>query len=451
MKNILFIIIVVFTLFAIGCQKSFLDKKQNKSLAIPVNARDLQSMLDNTSVFNNQVSPSLGEISSDDYFITEESWNTLTRKTIRNAYIWLANIYDGEEHDNDWAYAYQQILYANTVIENANEIDKDFQNVYGSALFYRSWAYFQLSQLFCGEYDPATAASDLGLPLRLEQDVTIKSERSTIQTLYSQIINDLNSSLLYLPDLPDVKTRPSKAAVFALLARIYLQMRDYENSLYHANLFLGIKNNLIDYNEINVNLSFPFPRFNEEVVFHTTQLPEQIFQQTRLIVDTTLISTYAENDIRKEAFFSELGNSGYYTFKGSYDGTRFLFSGITTSEVILISAECKARLNNLEGAAGDINYLLKNRFRRDSFDNSIVLQKSNILKEILSERRKELVFRGIRWSDLRRLNHEEQFSKNLYRRLGDDTFVLEPNSPKYVFQFPIEVIRLTGMTDNERN
>ena len=63
------------------------------------------------------------------------------------------------------------------------------------------------------------------------------------------------------------------------------------------------------------------------------------------------------------------------------------------------------------------------------------------------ERRKELIFRGLRWIDIKRLNLE---GANIEQRrfLDGKEYILEPNSNRYALPLPDDIIRLTWMEQN---
>ncbi len=58
--------------------------------------------------------------------------------------------------------------------------------------------------------------------------------------------------------------------------------------------------------------------------------------------------------------------------------------------------------------------------------------------KVLQERRKELIFRGTRWSDLRRLNLEGA-GIGLNRIINGVTYTLPPNDARWVMLIPREV------------
>ena len=115
----------------------------------------------------------------------------------------------------------------------------------------------------------------------------------------------------------------------------------------------------------------------------------------------------------------------------------------------LIRAESAARSGHVSAALADLNYLLKNRW----MGNYVPINISDpvlVLEYILKERRKELLFRGLRWQDLRRLNRDSRFAKTLSRVLDGNTYVLYPNDSRYVFPLDEEELRMTGIQQNIR-
>src|SRR5258708_17108525 len=124
-----------------------------------------------------------------------------------------------------------------------------YNQVKGSALFYRAFAFHQLAQLYCLPYS-STAGIDLGIVLRLTSNITAPSIRSTVQQTYTQIINDLKQAAILLPGLTLYPTRPTKTAAFGALARTYLSMRDYSNAAIYADSCLKRDSTLLDYTSL---------------------------------------------------------------------------------------------------------------------------------------------------------------------------------------------------------
>jgi hypothetical protein len=98
----------------------------------------------------------------------------------------------------------------------------------------------------------------------------------------------------------------------------------------------------------------------------------------------------------------------------------------------------------------DLNQLLRARWLKGTFVSFTAVNPSDALSQILKERRKELIFRGLRWSDLKRLNKESPFVTTLSRSLNGQTYTLPPNSNLYVFPIPPAEIQLSGIQQNPR-
>lgn len=451
--------LIIFTLFTLtlSCKSDFLDIKPEKRYVIPHTIADFQALMDNAGTMNAYGALSNGQAGSDDLYITTNIWDLLTNQQEKNSYIWTANIFENQPSP-DWNNSYQRIFYANTALEGLQKIDPvqneiaAFNNVKGSALFYRGNAFFQLSQQFCKPYIESTAATDLGIALRLEADINQKSIRSAVEQTYQQIIKDLKSSIALLPEKPSVRERPSKQAGYGILARVYLNMGLYENALKYADSCLAISDKLIDYNSLNPANRYPFPNLgkaNEEILFIEYLGGWVIFNPARMSIDPELYQSYDDNDLRKKVFFFK--NGELTTFKGSYYGANNLFVGICTDELYLIKSEALSRTGKIAAAMDVLNALMIKRWdNRVPFPTITATDADEALQKILTQRRKELVFRGQRWGDLRRLNKDSRFAKKLTRSINGITYELNPNESKYVLPIPDEVIRISGIPQNPR-
>lgn len=459
MRVIKYTIIFVFALALLSaCKKGFLDVKPEKALVIPNNLEDLQALLDNSNSIMNW-SPSLGLLASDDIYVPDEgliSANILSR----NSYIWSERIYEGYNVP-DWERSYHQVFYSNVVLDALKTLDFDptqnrkIEVLEGSALFYRALAFYSLAQQFAEPYLESTAKSKLGIPIRLESDINIKSVRASLDETYTQIINDLKKSIVLLEEHAIVLTRPTKAASYALLARVFQTMENYSEAESYASKCLRLNNSLLDYNDISINAARPFPRVlqdggNPEVIFYSVLNANDILASALISVDTSLYHSYDENDLRKKAFFTPNTNN-VFRFKGSYTGAAAMFSGLSTNEVYLIRAESRVRTGNMNGALEDLNTLLEKRWINGTFTPYSIDSPDNLLAVILEERRKELVFRNLRWTDLRRLNSDPKFAKPINRIVSGNKIELPPNHLRYTFPIPEKVIAQSGMEQNVRS
>jgi hypothetical protein len=227
-----------------------------------------------------------------------------------------------------------------------------------------------------------------------------------------------------------------------------MSMAEYATAGKCADSTLKYQNTLMDYNAISTTSSRPFTRTNVEVIYQNKVISYSTFSSTGTLIDSILYKSYAANDLRKAIYFKSA--VGGVNFKGSYDGTTNLFAGLTVDEMYLNRAECKARAGDATGALSDLNTLLKKRFKNGTFVAVTANDAKSALVKILAERRKELLYRGLRWMDLKRLNLEPDFAKTLTRVLNGVTYTLPPNDPRYVLPIPDEEIALGGLSPNIR-
>lgn len=443
-------IILLLGMLGISCNK--LDIKPKQSQVVPQTLKDFQGLADNVNIINNNLCV-LGEVAADNYYISDANYASIAAIEQRNAYIWNKKTFEGLTFNGDWNTNYQRIFYANVILDGMEKLDSSneastYKNVKGQALFIRSYTHYTLAELFTKPYNPTTAATDLGLILRLTSDLNVPSKRSTLQVSFDRIISDLELAKELLPTIQPYKTRPNKAAAYALLARIYLAIGDYSKAYFNADECLKLYGALLNYNSISVTPSFPFAQLNAEVIYHATLISAAPMIQARCIIEPSLYSSYELNDLRKTLFFKDNGN-GTYSFKGNYNATDLpLFSGLATDETLLIRAESHVRLGRRSDGLSDLNSLLINRFRTGTFIAKTATSDDEALALILSERRKELLFRGLRWSDLRRLNKDLRFAITLSRNVNNVTYTLAPNDSRYTFPIPDYIIALNGVEQN---
>lgn len=448
-----FILLVTILTSGLSCKK-YLDLKPDKKLAVPSSVADLQAILDNTDEMNLQTTAGFGSSSTDNFFLLEADYNGFT-VDFQKIYYWKR---DQDVFWNDWSKGYNAIFNANYCLDNIDKAEvtdgnrQAWNNVKGSALFYRSYYFLNLLWDYAKAYDSSTFTQDLGIPLRLGSDFNVPSVRSNVKDGYNRVINDARSSIQYLPDYPLLEVRPSKGAAYGLLARAFLSMRVYDSAYKYAGLYLRLNHYLIDYNgdaDINGDIAgnIPFVRFNKETVFYTTMNNDLLNYPQIAKIDTVLYASYDSNDLRKTAFFMPSGD--YFNFKCIYTGDNYYyFTGIATDEMYLVKAECEARKGNTSSAMDDLNTLMIKRWKAGSFVPFTASTPGEALQIILKERRKELIDRGLRWMDIKRLN-KENANIVLTRKIGGQTYTLQPNANYYALPIPEDVIKASGMQQNE--
>ncbi len=436
-------------LLPLGSCSKYLDLKPDKKLVVPSTMDDLQAILDYP--FLNRAPFAILDMAGDDRELSKSTWQSLPEDW-RDNYLWNTV---GLNDLITWRSIYENVYKSNLIISLVAEIPDHTHNaeqeymVRGSALFYRGQSFFDLAQVWTLPYDPVTAKSAPGIPLRLNPDFNEASTRPPLADVYQQILADLYLACELLPNQSDHKTRPSKAAAYGMLSRVYLTMGDYEKSYLYADSCLQLHQDWIDFNTLDTLSNVPFQNLNKEMIMLKTN--SSLISRTRSgEVSSALLDLYEEDDLRRKMFFG-MNDDGSYHFKGDYSGsTGVLFSGLTTGEMYLNRAEGHARRGDIAEALADLNELRKHRYEIGTFVPLVQTPGMDVIALVLAERRRELCFKGgLRWLDIRRLSREPAYAISLRREWPGETHALAPGDPRYAFRIPELVIELSGIPQNQ--
>jgi hypothetical protein len=373
--------------------------------------------------------------------------------------------------DNIWEGAYARIFYFNVVInhiENAPDAtDAQKANLKAEALFARAFEYFNLLITYSKPYNEATAGTDYGIPLVInDEDVgSLTYTRNTVAEAYAKIDADLTEALPNLLSVvPNSNTfRPSKAVGYAFRARVYLYKGDFANALINAKASVALNSSLVNLNNYGIKdsttaigricllplLVTPYPEgINNPENIYARYLPHVFGMNEALYASNDLLSIYGKDlalgqiDKRRVLWYSD-NSFSTDQFPGRTTYCAFIRSnvGLTTMEAILTAAECYARSgssSDLTEAARLYNLLRQNRI--SNYQNVTFTSANDALFKILSERRREFAFVGsFRFFDLKRLNNEQAFAKTVIHTVNGTTYTLPPGDLRYVIPVPPKV------------
>ena len=441
-----------------GCS-DFLNNKP-KGMTIPSQCEDYEKMLANltrmsdvTPLFLTDDIKLLGKDgSAADYIYLNKDDETRNLFSFQPGQICVA----GDE-DYLWNNAYSDLFTYNTIInsvvgsEGSTETNK--LRVKSEALIGRSLEYLYLVNVYGAQYDKATAATDYGVPYIKEGNINLKYTRNTVAENYADILADINEALPNLSDVTPFTTHPDKTSAYALLAKVYLCMGDYQKALEAANNALKTKSGLLNLNDYELKDGVTWGRVHlkgdESQQLPDIKSPESIYcrfcsgsMHTSAFASEELRALFKKDlpagakDLRKEYYFAEdqvnLGRTDYFPGECAY----VLYSnenvGLTTVETMLIAAECEARIGSATKAMDYVNALRDNRIS----GNVHLTASSNddALGKVLDEKRRELCMKGMyRYMDLKRLNKETKFQKTVTHSVDGQTWTLAPNDPKWIF------------------
>jgi hypothetical protein len=248
---------------------------------------------------------------------------------------------------NIWANHYGAIKNYNIALEQCEMVtDEELlpatDLLKGITLFCRASSYLTLARHFSADYDPATAATELSVPLILVYDQLHKPVRATLQEVYDQIITDLDEAEellaaaaengpIVLNNNPTEGTvdlngqpkapAPTVDAVKALKARYYLDIHEYEDAASYAEEVIGSEAGYaLSASLQEMNNEFMSDTGNESLIrlyasksegavgctlytgVQSTKEEGKFFQPT-FIPSQTIINAYNNSDLRKQVWF----------------------------------------------------------------------------------------------------------------------------------------------------
>lgn len=455
--NIRYLLTLVLGMSLVSCEE-FLTETPNT--AVPEN----EAMTDLTSaeevclgVYSTFKNPALysgtlvqaPEVQADLFYAAKGYSNSLG-----DFYRWEVNANDASLL-NMYAGLYQIINRCNFFFDHEDEVretlktkkDRDLLDKYAADVcFMRAYAYSDLIRLFCNAYDESNADNTLGVPIYLHyregDGSTIIKPRASIRESYNQVLADLDRAEKLEPRKGSDTPFITQGAVYALRARVLLNMQkwveaeDYATKVIEHKSGSGYTYELAD---AFYNVASPEGVMNEydymwkydssdeiiwKIAFSTTDMGGSIGSlymsytsgryNPNYLPANWLLDSYAQGDYRYTAFFTRtttmqgLDWEVLTKFPGNpdIDGTSGTYytnmpKMLRLSETYLIRAEARCMQGKTTAACEDLTTLRKNRIMNYG---SATYDQSKLLAAIQDERAKELVGEGFRLSDLKRWN-----------------------------------------------
>lgn len=452
MRNILSILIVVVSMvMASGCKKytDITPKGQN----LLNRASDLDLLLNVNYVTNAFTNSKQATLINDMYLVALNVPNTISSATQTMNKVLLT--YD-ESADraaltlNDAPYEglYRIISTANIALIQADKASGDamlLKQIKAEAYIIRAYLHYRLVNIYAKAYDPATAATDGGIPYVNTIEFEKENAKNTVQEVYDNILSDIEASLALdaLPDQPKNSQRVGKGFAYALKARVLLSMRDYPGALEATDAGLNYNSTLEDHRPL---LSVPLA--SRSLTRHGLNAPDNIFYASASSIDPSIftptyeiLSDYYEpgNIIKDSTSVYNYTNGMLYVglpnipawIAISYQSNA---AGITTSDLVLMKAECLIRTGKVAEGMDEIN---KIRVRRIApYAPLTATTESEAMAHLQKTSRIEFLFTMRNFIDIKRWNTEGKYPVTIERTINGTTYTLRPDSPLWIFPFP---------------
>lgn len=312
---------------------------------------------------------------------------------------------------NLWKAAYVYIYQCNICIEGLRKstgVSMGLKNQLTEEVkFVRALSYYYLVNLY----------GDVPLVLGTNADVNTMLYRTSINDVYRQIETDLIEAGDGLINVQD-NTTPTSYAAKALLARVYLHLKNWtkaeelSSAIIHSGTFL-----------LQNHLDSVFKKESKEIIFQWAPVqnrvnapegfifvPSNSNLRPTYLISQNLWNAFEPGDLRKSTWIKS-GPFGSYPYKY----TVYLSAGANTpieynvvlrlAEQYLIRAEARVNQNRIEEAVSDINII---RTRAGLPLLATTISSEQCVKAIEQERRIELFTEwGHRWIDLKRTNRAD--------------------------------------------
>jgi starch-binding outer membrane protein, SusD/RagB family len=320
-----------------------------------------------------------------------------------------------------WGDAYSTIYLTNALInglQNSSSLtDSVKQQLTAQAEFIRAFCEFYLTNLF----------GDIPLPTSINWRTTGVLNRTPQTQVYQAIISDLKNAQSVLPGDYSAGNNqrivPNKWAATALLARVYLYIKDWKNAQIQSSLVIsnaGLYSLPLDLTQVFLTNSpeaiWQLQQDNKGFSYNAVPeadriIPYDNFSPPLIYLTTQLLNTFEMGDNRKTSWIDSTSFSGstyYYPFKYKLGIAEEQFDGPMTeyymvlrlAEQYLIRAESNAQLGNDPGLVQtDLNTIRQ----RAGLSPITANGQDTLLADIAHERRVELFAEwGHRWLDLKR-------------------------------------------------
>ncbi len=349
---------------------------------------------------------------------------------------------------NIWKIFYSVIYQTNSIIDgltNQPNLTETFKRrLLGESKFLRAYSYLYLCNIY-GD-----------VPLLLSTDVYLSTDakRTNSNTIYEQVISDLTDAKNLLSIYPEEeKVRADKVAANALLARVHLYLRHWDEASKEATEVIQQKN----IHELP-ELTNVFIKNSPETVLQlwdnlgyapiaVSFIPSTLSSSApSFILSDQILNSFESGDKRKDSWVTyKIVNSVAYPYATKYKrrsasstGSSEYTSLLRVSEQFLIRAEAELRLGNLDNSISDLNIIRK---RAGLSNLPTDLNQEQIYTSLEAERRSELFAEsGHYFFDLKRWGKiDEVISK------------IKPNWKSYMSLYPVpqsEIGRNPQLTQN---
>lgn len=341
-----------------------------------------------------------------------------------------------------WARYYKMINDANTVIAftpKLNGTDAEKNEIIGEALGIRAYLYFELVRLY--QHTFAKDVNAAGVPIYTEPTTasTEGKPRSSVKEVYKQIVDDLTDAIKKKGTARVLKSNFNLNVLHGIAARVYLNMEDWTNASKHAKLarkgyelmnkdaFKAGFNN-VDNAEWIWGLATNGEQSLSWASYFSFWDHNRASGYKNIFCDKAFKELFAEGDHRNLFEYDTKASAWYSTKMADKADNTGAIVMMRSAEMYLIEAEAEAEAGNTDNAQTALFTLQQ---ARGAATAKTTATGTDLIDEILLERRKELFGEGFALFDIKR--------RQLPLVRGEDHWYqasLPANAKEFIFQIP---------------
>ena len=390
-----------------------------------------------------------------------------------------------------WNNCYDAIASANEALATIAKVSnpEKYSAQKGEALVARAYCHFMLVSLFSRFYDPATAATDPGIPYVLEPETVVskKYERKTVAYVYEMVQKDLEEGIPLINNnaykIPAYHF--TKKAAHAFATRFFLFKQDPDKVIEHAglafpnnNILPNMRNWLTGYYSMSSDaVALAYTKATEPanlLLGETTSWYGRRFRSYRYSTGTAIRDAILGGGVKPNVtggstvfrvFTQNQLNWYVRKFQEHFVRTSINAStGVgynmvplfTTEEVLMNRAEAYVQKEDYVNALKDINLYVSQRIlnyvpatHNITEAKALAYYKVTDVKEALTKavldlKRMETMHEGLRWFDI--LRHKMTV---VHTTADGQTFTSKHGDLQRVLQLPQEAV-LAGIELNPR-
>ncbi|HBC30216.1 RagB/SusD family nutrient uptake outer membrane protein [Petrimonas sp.] len=338
-------------------------------------------------------------------------------------------------------------VLANTVgTENKNIVNKNLAQAYAL----KAMSHFYLVNIFGLPYNDANKSKP-GIIIIKDEPIVAFQEvtRGTVEEVYAQILSDISKAKETIALNTFEAFTINETSLTAFEARVKLYMGDWQGAITAAQKAIDLRKGAIVTDAAEYASMWASLNVTSEDIFTIAKSPDDNLSANSLNtlygsyngkLLPGLVELFAAKDMRKSLIAGTADQPTGLKFQGIPDSKATSnIPVIRLPEMYLIIAEAKAQLGQAD--AVDFIYEIAKR-NPDLKKSDIPTTKTELLKFISIERRKELFQEGHRWFDARRTGE-------LLTRKGGISVYEDWDVSKFVYPIPIREINASGIAQND--